>query len=260
MWDDIEDYARADWRTPEELLAHLRSWLDRHDPGADPAIDGTAGRYLGFGHGGLLRKPLRGGWQSQGAPGYRTASALLGDRRAVLADTDAAMDAIVRRHLSAYGPASRHDISWWSGVGLRVVDAALSRLCAEVTERDGPDGRVYYDLLDVPAPADPPGLRLLPEFDAVFCGYHPDARERFVSPPHYRRLWFQDNGVLLAPLLCDGRLTGSWRLPGSGTRRSCEVGWFAGTRRPKKTELDGPVAAVEAAYGITVTDVRISRE
>lgn len=259
VWDGIEDYARADWRTPEELLTHLRTWLNQHDPGADPAIANGVGRYLGFGHGGLLRRPLAGGWQSQGAPGYRTASALLGDRSAVLAKPDVALDAIVRRHLSAYGPASRHDIAWWSGLGLRAVDAALARRADELTEQEGPDGRRYHDLIDAPAPIDPPSLRLLPEFDALFCGYDPKARERFVSSAHYRQLWFQENGMLLAPLLCDGRLTGYWRLPGSGSRRSCEVTWFPGTRRPKKSELDGPVAAIEAAYGITVTSATITR-
>ncbi len=260
VWDGIEDYAREKWRTPEELHAHLRRWLERHDPQATPAIGNSAGRYLGFGHAGLIRKPLTGGWQGQGAPGYRTAAALLGDRSAVLADPDGALDAIVRRHLSAYGPASRSDIAWWSGLGLRVVDAALGRLAGELTQLRGPEGRVYHDLADVPAPADPPGLRLLPEFDALLCGYDPKARARFVSPEHYRRLWFQDNGLLLAPLLCDGRLTGYWRLAGSGASRSCQVAWFAGTRRPSKSELEGPLAALEAAYGVTVTALTVNRD
>jgi hypothetical protein len=36
--------------------------------------------------------------------------------------------------------------------------------------------------------------------------------------------------------------------------------WFAGTRRPRKAELDGPVAALEAALDLTVTSVTITRE
>ncbi len=260
VWNGIEDFAREDWRTPDELHTHLRTWLERHDPAASPAIEDSAGRYLGFGHGGLIRKPLAGGWESQGAPGYRTASALLGDRRDVLADPDSAIDAVVRRHLSAYGPASRHDIAWWSGLGLRRVATALGHLTGQLTEREGPDHRIYHDLIDVPAPADPPGLQLLPEFDALLCGYHPKARGRFVSPEHHRRLWSQDNGMLRAPLLCDGRITGSWRLSGATSKRACEVAWFAGARRPRRSELEGPVAAIGAAYGVTVTDVTMTRD
>jgi DNA glycosylase AlkZ-like len=124
----------------------------------------------------------------------------------------------------------------------------------------GLNGRIYHDLLDVPAAADPPDLRLLPEFDALLCGYDPKARDRFVSPKHHRRLWSQDNGALLAPMLYEGRLSGYWRLAGAGSRRSCEVAWFAGTRRPRKSDLDGPVAALEAAYGVTVTGVSITRD
>ena len=61
-------------------------------------------------------------------------------------------------------------------------------------------------------------------------------------------------------MLYDGRLSGYWRLFGAGSKRSCEVAWFAGTRRPRKSELDGAVAALEAAYGVTVMGVTITRD
>jgi hypothetical protein len=260
VWAGTEDFARDEWRTPAELSAHLASWLAEHDPGAAANLDNNAGRYFGFGHGGLLRRPLKGGWQGQGAPGYRTASAVLGDRSAVLADPETAMDALVRRHLSSHGPASRQDLAWWAGVGLRVVDACLDRLGEGLTEATGPDGRSYHDLADHPPPRDLHGVRLLPEFDALFCAYDPAARERFVAPGHYRRLWFQANGMILAPMLMDGRISGHWRIPGSGARRPCHVAWFAGTRRPGKTELAESVAALEAAYALTVTDLTLTRE
>jgi hypothetical protein len=38
------------------------------------------------------------------------------------------------------------------------------------------------------------------------------------------------------------------------------VVWFARTRRPRRAELDEPVAALEAALGITVTGVTVTRE
>lgn len=266
VWDGLEEFAHEDWRTPEQLYAFLRGWLAQHDPAADPAIDNNAGRYLAFTHGGLIRRPLVGGWESQGAPGYRAASALLGDRGGILADTNSALDAIARRYLSVAGPASRHDFAWWSGLGLRIADATLARLEPETTAIEGPDGRIYYDLVDTPNPADrtarveAPAVRLLPEFDALLCAYDPKGRDRFVSPQHLRLVWSRDNGLQPAPVLCDGRLTGYWRLPGTGRKRSCEVTWFAGTRRPRKSELDGPIAALEAAYGVTVTRITLARE
>ena len=260
VWCGIEEYARDEWRTPAALSAHLAAWIAEHDPGARPTLANQAGRYFAFGHGGLLRRPLRGGWQGQGTPGYRSAAALLGDRSHVLDRADDAMDVLVRRHLTSYGPASRHDLAWWAGVGLRVVDASLHRLRKELTEGPGPDGRTYYDVPGTPGPIELPGVRLLPEFDALLCGYDPKARARFVDAEHYRRLWFQANGMLLAPLLLDGRLTGFWRVPGSGLSRPLEVTYFSGTRRPTKAELVAPVAALEAAYGITVTSLTVTRE
>ena len=209
VWAGIEEFAQDEWRTPAELSAHLGDWLREHDPGAGASLDNEAGRYFGFGHGGLVRRPLKGGWQAQGLPGYRAARAVIGDRAAILQDPEGSTDALVRRHLRCYGPASRHDISWWAGVGLRVVDASLERLRDELTEQPGPDGRVYHDLAGTPPPREVPGVRLLPEFDALFCGYDPKARERFVAPEHYRRLWFQANGMLLAPLLVDGQDLGT---------------------------------------------------
>jgi Winged helix DNA-binding domain len=101
---------------------------------------------------------------------------------------------------------------------------------------------------------------LLPEFDALMCGYDPAARERFADPAHLRRLWSGANGMVLPPLLVDGRITGYWRATGSARRRPLEVVWFARTRRPRRSELDAPVAALEAGLGITVTDVTVTRE
>jgi hypothetical protein len=65
---------------------------------------------------------------------------------------------------------------------------------------------------------------------------------------------------VLPPLLVDGRITGYWRATGSAKRRPLEVVWFAGTRKPRKTELAAPVASLEAALDITITGVTFTRE
>ncbi len=247
LWASIEDHAR-EWRTPEELRDHLADWLGTHAPESAEAVATTPGRYLAFAHGGLVRRPASGDrWEGQGKPLYgtfeRTGAATLTD--------------VVRLHLSAHGPSSRQDVAWWAGIPLGAVEVGLAGL--EVVETEGPDGRAYLDLPDAPPPRDLPGVRLLPEFDALLCGYDSKARDRFVTPEHNRVLWNDSNGMLLPPLLVDGRITGYWRAAGSARRRPLEVAWFAGTRRPRKAELDEPVAALEAALGITVTEVSLSR-
>lgn len=248
LWTSVEAFAR-EWRTPDELRVHVDDWLAHHAPASRHAAAAGPGRHLGLAHGGLVRRPASGDrWEGQGRPVYGTF-----DRTGPVTLAD-----VVRLHLRAHGPSSRQDVAWWAGLPLRAVDDGLAGL--DVVEERGPDGRSYVDLPDAPPPRDLPGVRLLPEFDAVLCGYDSKARDRFATSEHHRRLWNESNGMLLPPLLVDGRITGSWRAAGTARRRPLEVTWFARTRRPRRSELDGPVAALEAALGITVTEVTLSRE
>ena len=251
LWAATEEFAR-EWRTPDELRAHLVAWLREHDSAEAAALaEGPPGRYLAFGHGGLVRRPASGGWEGQGRPVYRTLDPPAPAGAPTIAD-------VVRLHLSRHGPASRHDLAWWSGLTLGAVDDAVADL--DLLAEEGPDGRTYLDLPHGPPPRVLDDVRLLPEFDALLCGYDPKARERFVTPAHHARLWNTANGLVQPALLVDGRISGCWRLAGSGRSRTLEVTWFSGTRRPAKAELAEPVAALEAALGIAVTGVGISRE
>jgi winged helix DNA-binding protein len=234
-------------------VAHTRDWLVDRGEVVPDAIDRGLGRYLTFGHGGLLRRPLKGGWSGQGAPGYRTASALLPDR---VVPEDPLLE-VVRVHLASYGPATRRDVSWWSGLGLRQVDALLERL--DLCWRDGPGGQAYADVPEAPPPREVSGVRLMPEFDALLCGYDPKARDRFVDPADHQLLWHKNNGFMLAPLLVDGRIGGYWRIEGSGRSKELAVTSFAGTRKPRKGELDEPVSALTAALDVSLGSVSVSR-
>ncbi|GGD00771.1 hypothetical protein GCM10011512_29520 [Tersicoccus solisilvae] len=259
LWEATEVFAADTWRTPEGLQDHLAGWLAEH--GGDPGrVADQAGRYLAFGHGGLVRRPLRGGWDRQGAPGYRSAAAVTG---LPLPAVDDALDEAVLLHLRAHGPATREDLAWWAGLPLTVVDDAVGRLQERLgdalTTRPGPGHRRYLDVPDVPAAAARPGVRLLPEFDALFCGYAPRGRDRFVTAEHHTLLWSAANGQVRPPLLVDGRITGWWRLIGTGARRALVVASFAGTRRLRAGELAEAIARVEAALTVTVTEVTRTR-
>ncbi|OMH35098.1 DNA glycosylase AlkZ-like family protein [Tersicoccus sp. Bi-70] len=265
LWAATEAFAADTWRTPDELHEHLTAWLVEHDADAG-RVASPMGRYLSFGHGGLVRRPRSGGWDRQGAAEYRAAAAETG---LVLPDADAALTAVVAMHLRAHGPATREDLAWWSGVSLRTVDDAVRRLGEELgdglTVRPGPGGRDHLDVRDAPAPGSTgsarstPGVVLLPEFDALFCAYAPRGRDRFVTAEHHAVLWSAANGQVRPPLLVDGRVTGWWRLNGAGGRRTLEVASFAGTRQPRRGDLAEAVSRVEAALAVTVTEVTRTR-
>jgi hypothetical protein len=112
-------------------------------------------------------------------------------------------EALVLRHLAAFGPAATADVRAWSGLaGLpAAVDAVRDRLVAFRDER----GRELLDLPDAPRPDEdtPAPVRFLPAFDNLVLGY--DDRSRFVDDAH--------RGLSVAGarfVLVDGRVAGTW--------------------------------------------------
>ena len=258
----IEEFATGTWRTPEELRAHLVSWLEEHEhpESAERARTTGVGRAFAHVHSAMVRRPMRGsGWDRQTAPGYRLGTDVWGGpRRRATRDHDAELIALTRQHLAAYGPANRRDIAWWTGERLRDVDRALAALADELTTRPGPDGQPYHDLVDAPSGGSPdPGVRLLPEFDAVLVGYDPKTRERFLDPAHLPHVWAQQNGVFSPAVLAGGRLVASWRFDGTAPQRQIDVETFPGGPTLTEAELADPVHALELALDIRVTDVRV---
>lgn len=258
----MERYATGEWRTPEQLRGHLVDWISSHEAPAAVAAASTpgVGRAMAHLHSAMIRRPLDGAaWERQGTPGYRVATDVLGEPRSPLVDDpDAALVELTRLHLASYGPANRRDIAWWSGSGLRHVDAALSALGGELTARPGPDGQTYYDLEAITARQHDPGVRLLPEFDATIVGYDPKTRDRFVDPAHLPHFWLASNGMFTSVVLKDARLVASWRFAGPEGKRRIEVRTFPGAVAVTDSELAGSIAAVEIALDLTVVDVDVA--
>lgn len=249
LWQATEDFAST-WRSPDELRDHLHQWLLQHE-GRDDVTGRQGGRYLAFGHGGLVRRPLNGDWAGQGAPEYRT----------LPGGTGASTGDVVELHLRSHGPASRHDLAWWSGMGLRVVDELVADLDARVGLVRVEDRTVAPTSTCPTRPRRGAGRRT-----AAAGVRRADVRLRAGGASALRRASTPQAAVErrqrpgAPPLLVDGRITGWWRATGSAMQRPLEVVWFAGTRRPRKAELDEPVAALEAALDITVTSTTITRE
>jgi hypothetical protein len=258
----IEAYATGAWRTPEQLRAELVSWLEGHEgPAAiEAAGTGGQGRAMAHIHSAMIRRPAKGReWERQTPPVYRVASDVLQVGRSPwLGDVDAALVELTRIHLAAYGPANRRDIAWWSGEGLRNVEAALEALGDELTPRPGPDGQVYYDLAALAGRSHDPGLRLLPEYDSLVVGYDPKSRDRFLDPDHLQHFWLQANGSFSSALLADGRLVGSWKFTGAADERRVELRMFPDMPLVTADDLASCVDALDAALDLRISDVVVS--
>ncbi len=124
---------------------------------------------------------------------------------------DKAEDALVRHHLSAFGPADVADLWAWSGVYVRRLRVILDRLREELVEVDQGDRHAYLlkkDLRDLEkAATDRGAVRLLPSFDPFLQGHR--RRDHLVDRSRYKQV-YKDQGWLAPVVLLDGRVTGTW--------------------------------------------------
>jgi hypothetical protein len=130
-------------------------------------------------------------------------------------DHGAAVAALVRRYLAAFGPATVRDVAQFTLLRRPVLDAAVAHLGDQVVRRAGPDGVELVDVADGEVPdADidvPP--RLLPMWDSVLLAYADRSR---VLPDEHRPTVIRRNGDVLPTLLVDGEVVGVWRATEDG--------------------------------------------
>ena len=256
---EIESLSEPGWVTHHEIEAHMRAWFAGHGlRDSLAATENQAGRFAYRGHAAMLRRPRAGaGWDSQAEVLYRAAAYAIGE---VTPDPQDALATLVRGHLAASGPATRRDLAWWSGDGLRNIDAAVASLGDEVSTRHGPNGLDYLDLTSPPASGlGDPGIRMLPEYDALLLGYEPAARDRFADAKAVAHTWNRANGVHSPTLLVDGRLRGRWRLERKAGSATILVEMFPGERPLDPGDLAEQAAAVAAVLATPVTDLAVSR-
>lgn len=256
---ELERLTADGWRSNAELAAAMEGWLaERGLAAAVTAVTTTqSARYSYRGHAAMLRRPVSGAWEGQGEVLFRSARYAVGEEPV---DVTSALVLLARQHLAASGPASRRDLAWWSGAGLRQVDAAISALGDEVVRRPGPNGLDYLDLAEPPLQCGDgdPGVRLLPEYDALLLGYDPAARVRFADAAAVAHTWNRANGVHSPTVLADGRLRARWRLERTGAGSAViAVDMLPWERLFDPSDLTDAAAAVGTALALTITDVTV---
>jgi hypothetical protein len=124
---------------------------------------------------------------------------------------EAGRDHLVRRYLSAFGPASVTDMATWSGLGVAGLRAAIADVDAagDLVRFSDEAGRELVDLAAAPRPDAnvPAPPRLLPMWDSLVLG-HRD-RTRILTDNH-RAIVIARNGDTLPTFLVDGRVAGLW--------------------------------------------------
>jgi Winged helix DNA-binding domain len=154
----------------------------------------------------LLRAPPSGTWERRRADLY-----VLADDWIAPADVaeDIALEQLVARYLRAFGPASRMDISTFTGLGTETVRRVLDHLSLRCFRDEAGDELLDVPRAPLPAPDTPAQVRFLPTWDAVLLVH---ARRTGIVPEKYRPLVFHTKNPPSVPtVLVDGVVAGSWK-------------------------------------------------
>jgi hypothetical protein len=180
----------------------------------------------------LTHAPETGFWKTTGLTRYVAIPHESAHPKAARVD-------LVRRYLAAFGPATRADISEWSGLRVRDLEPALASLEPLARFRDE-RGRELVDLPRAPRPSadTPAAVRLMPRFDNLVLS-HKD-RTRVLADDH--RGLVIDGGWVKSTFLVDGFVAGTWETEDGRVRLEP----FAPLPRAAKRELEAEAKSLEA--------------
>ena len=189
-------------RTQQELIASarkkagkgMRTWLEHAWSAVRPAvIDGL-----------IVYGPPRGAQAT-----FVRVDKWLPNQPAV--DAADARTALLRRFLSAFGPADTRDFSKWSGLRSSDAKSALDALKDEIVavSVDGAAGWIRRADVDALTRSrlDEGAVRLLGPFDSLLLAHA--TKEHLVAPKDYKRV-YRAQGWISAVVLRGGTIVGVW--------------------------------------------------
>ena len=168
----------------------------------------------------LVRTRTRGSWRSNSYE-YATLSHWLPDADVGPAGPQEARVWLVRRYLSAFGPATSEDIQWWTGFTKEETWQSVGDL-GPATVRVAIDGLGpgYLMLADDAQrlrefeQTAAPSVSFLPGLDPYIMGYRD--RGRFLATQHTRKV-FDRAGNAIPTVWAGGRVVGAWGQRKDGT-------------------------------------------
>jgi hypothetical protein len=183
--------------TFDALRDHLKSLF--------PNGDERAMAYAIRNHVPLVQVPSDDPWAFPAAADFALADRWLSKKISTVATSP---EALVRRYLAAFGPATPSDAQAWSGIpGLREVFESLRP--SLVTFRDERK-RELFDLPDAPRPDEDTEApaRFIADFDNLVLSH--DDRSRIMADAHRGRVTLK-NLQVRATFLFDGMVAGTWK-------------------------------------------------
>ena len=152
---------------------------------------------------------------------------------------------LVRRYLTAWGPATPADFAAWSG--MKGVAHWFESLAEELVVLTDERNRTLYDLRNAPRPSGdtPAPPRLLPDFDGVMLGWQD--RARMISAGDARQI-ANRNLQVPAVVLLDGRVGGTWKLERKARTATGRVRTFRPLSRTDRRALEAEALSLAATF------------
>src|SRR3954466_8704520 len=163
----------------------------------------------------LVRVPPSGTWERRRADLYAPAEDWLGPPSVT---GEAALDHLVRRYLTGFGPATVADIADWGGLHPSAVTPVLERI--ELRPFGDERGQILVDLprARLPDPDTPAPVRFLPTWDAMLLAH---ARRTGALPEEHRaRILHVKAPQSFRAFLVEGPVSGSGRHEDGGIELS----------------------------------------
>jgi hypothetical protein len=226
-----------------EAAAVLRERV-RERPVRRSEIDQLVGKEKAIGAGlwqDFIRVPPSGTWERRRADLYAAAEDWLGPPPADL-KVETAVEHLVRRYLTGFGPAAAADVADWGGLKTTDVVAVLGRM--DLRRFADEDGRELYDLPDAPIPdSDTPApVRFLPTWDASLLVH--TRRKGIIAEDHRPLVFNTKTPHSVCTFLVDGTVAGTWRYEKGDIRLSP----FAPLAPGVLTEVDEEAARLAAFH------------
>jgi hypothetical protein len=204
----------------------LRTALAQKWPGLDVRALGYAVRT----HLPLVQVPDDTRWGWPGSARFAVAETWIGSG----IGSGGGLIALVKRYLGAFGPATVRDAQAWSGI--RSLADTFEELRPKLAVFRDEKGRELFDLPKAPRPpaSTPAPVRFLPDYDNLVLG-HAD-RTRVVPDAHRPRLATK-NLQILATILVDGLVSGTWKIERARKTAALAITAFVDLPRKAKAAL-----------------------
>ena len=175
-------------------------------------------------------------------------------------DAQTALAALAKNYLQSYGPATPQQFAQWLAAPQRWASELFDALSSELQEVDVEGAHAWVVADDIPTPSEPPpGVRLLPYFDAYVVGCHP--RERLFPGRVAERALAHGQAGVFPVLLIDGVVGGVWHQRRKGSTLAITVEPIerlaTAQRRALVEQVERVGAILEATPHMTIGKVTV---